>query len=385
MSPESTGRSRQEQGRGSGLRGIWQSIWQQLAQFEASHLPAGNRVEWVDYAKGVCIILVVTLYATHHVQQLAGGTGWMQHVVDFAQPFRMPDFFLLSGLFVPRVIRRPLRAYIDSKVLYFVYFYAVWATFRFAYTDLRGALGADKLALLGDYLFLYVEPPSGPLWFIYMLAFFFIAVRLLQRVPPLPVLLGASVLQMMHPDTGITLVDKFAAYFVFFYSGYLFSRHVFGAAEWAGSRKAATIAILAAWAASNLLLVQAGLSTSPGASLLLGYAGAFAVLLFATLLAHMPWTQWLRYLGRNSIVVYLGFVIPLGFMRGIISRRSLVADIGELSLLATVVSVIGAVLLYWAVRATPLRFLFQRPAWTHIPVEPGPPRKGEASMEAGSP
>ncbi|HJV84449.1 MAG TPA: acyltransferase family protein [Noviherbaspirillum sp.] len=329
-----------------------------------------NRVEWVDYAKGVCIILVVTLYATHHVHQLTHATGWMQHVVDFAQPFRMPDFFLISGLFVSRVVDRPLRAYIDTKILHFVYFYALWVTFRFTYTDLRHVLDADKFAVLTSYLHLYVQPPDGPLWFIYILSLFFIAVRLVRRVPVLLILAGAVALQIANFNTGLLLFDKFTHYFVFFFSGHIFARHVLGFAAWARSHAAVTALILAGWFAGNWTLVEEGFAARPGVSLLMGFSGAFAVLLFATLLSRVQWMHWLRYLGQHSIVVYLGFVLPLALMRGLISERLVINDIGNLALAVTIVSVAGAMLMYWSVRNTPLRFLFARPAWTSIQVRP---------------
>jgi uncharacterized membrane protein YcfT len=47
-------------------------------------------------------------------------------VVAFAKPFRMPDFFLISGLFLARVIDRDWRTYLDRKVVHFVYFYLLW-------------------------------------------------------------------------------------------------------------------------------------------------------------------------------------------------------------------------------------------------------------------
>jgi uncharacterized membrane protein YcfT len=300
------------------------------------------------------------------VHQITRSTGWMQAVVEFAQPFRMPDFFLISGLFVARVLNRPLRSYIDSKVLYFFYFYIVWVTFRFTFMNLGGILGDDRLALIPDYLHLYIEPPSGPLWFIYILALFFIATRLLHGLPSWLVLAGAAALQIAHIKTGITLLDKFAYYFVFFYSGYLFAPRIFRLAEWIRPRILLSAAILAGWFAVNAALVEFDIASMPGMSLLLGYAGAFAVMLIATLLARMPWMKWFRYLGQHSIVVYLGFVIPLGFMRWLIAKSTFISDVGTLALLATVISVAGAVALYWAVRNTPLRFLFERPAWTHI-------------------
>ena len=67
-----------------------------------------GRIAWLDHAKGFCIILVVMLYATESVGNAAGQEGWVHAIASFAQPFRMPDFFLLSGLLLTRVIQRDL-------------------------------------------------------------------------------------------------------------------------------------------------------------------------------------------------------------------------------------------------------------------------------------
>ena len=84
----------------------------------ASH----DRVDWVDYAKGFCIVMVVMMHSTLGVEQAAGAHSFMGAVVAFAKPFRMPDFFLISGLFQARVIDRNWHDYLDRKVIHFAYF-----------------------------------------------------------------------------------------------------------------------------------------------------------------------------------------------------------------------------------------------------------------------
>lgn len=329
-----------------------------------------ERVEWVDFAKAICIVAVVAMYATHHIQQATNSTGWMQLVVNFAQPFRMPDFFLIAGLFVSRVLHRPWRSYIDSKVLYFFYFYAVWASFRFAVTHFSGLSSGDWLPLAPAYLKLYIAPPSGPLWFIYVLALFFIAVRMLRAVPSWIVFMCAAAIQVLHLDTGITFLDKFTWYFIFFYTGYVLAPEVFRLAAWAQARPGLSVTILGFWFVGNALLVKYGMAQLSGMSLLLGFAGAFAVMLVATLLARAPGMHWFSYLGKNSIVVYLAFVIPLGGMRWLVGKSYLPADVGTLSFLAAVISVSGAIVMFWTLRHTPLRFMFVRPAWSHLGSTP---------------
>ena len=93
-------------------------------------LATSHRVDWVDYAKGICIIFVVMMHSTLGVEAAAGQEGWMHYVVAFAKPFRMPDFFLISGLFLARVIDRDWTTYLDRKVVHFAYFYVLWMTIQ---------------------------------------------------------------------------------------------------------------------------------------------------------------------------------------------------------------------------------------------------------------
>ena len=125
--------------------------------------PKAGRVDWVDYAKGFCIIMVVMMHSTLGVEQAAGQEGWMHTAVAFARPFRMPDFFLISGLFLARVIDRDWRDYLDRKVVHFAYFYVLWVTIQFAFKapGIASAMGWKAAGLA--YLEAYIEP-FGTLW-----------------------------------------------------------------------------------------------------------------------------------------------------------------------------------------------------------------------------
>jgi uncharacterized membrane protein YcfT len=96
----------------------------------ASH---DGRVDWVDYAKGFCIVFVVMMHSTLGVEAAAGKDGWLHYLVEFARPFRMPDFFMISGLFLANVINRDWRTFLDRKVAHFFYFYLLWMTIQFAF------------------------------------------------------------------------------------------------------------------------------------------------------------------------------------------------------------------------------------------------------------
>ena len=155
-----------------------------------------ERVDWVDIAKGLCIILVVMVHATLGVEIAAGAEGFMHQVVAWARPFRMPDFFLISGLFLSLTIDKPWRRYLDRKVVHFAYFYVLWLTIQFAFKAPGIALERGATAPLVDYLLAFVQP-FGTLWFIYILPLFFLFTRLVRTLPVWFVFAWAALLEAL--------------------------------------------------------------------------------------------------------------------------------------------------------------------------------------------
>src|ERR1700684_266189 len=128
-----------------------------------------RRVDWADYAKGFCIIMVVMMHSTLGVEEAASRDGFMHALVAFAKPFRMPDFFMISGLFLSRVIDRDWRTYLDRKVVHFAYFYVLWVTIQFAVKAPVFAAAHGWGYVAAQYALAFIEP-FGTLWFIYLLA-----------------------------------------------------------------------------------------------------------------------------------------------------------------------------------------------------------------------
>ncbi len=322
----------------------------------------GQRIDWVDYAKGFCIIFVVMMHSTLGVENLAGREGWLHTVVAFAKPFRMPDFFLISGLFLAKVIDRDWRTYLDRKVVHFIYFYLLWTAIQFA---VKAPVFVHEHGVLST-IWLYAESfwePFSTLWFIYLLPIFFVATKLAHslRVPPLLIWLAAAALEIAHIHTGFTVIDEFASRFVYFYTGYLFAPRIFELAKSADLHPEIALAGLVGWGLINALLVFNGYADLPMVSLALGMAGAAAVVSVSVLLAKSDLAKPLRYCGRNSIVIYLAFFLPMAVSRMVLVKTGWITDIGTISVLVTVAGVVGSLAWFWAVRWTFLRFLFERP------------------------
>jgi uncharacterized membrane protein YcfT len=322
---------------------------------------APGRVDWVDYAKGICIIMVVMMHSVLGVELAAGKTGFMHVLVAFAKPFRMPDFFLISGLFLPLVIDRDWRTYLDRKVVHFAYFYVLWVTIQFGFK--APAFAAETSWSHAGYLYLesFIEP-FGTLWFIYLLPIFFVVTKATRRMPPLLIWSIAALLEAAHIVTGWTVIDEFCARFVYFYSGYLFADTVFALSDRARAHPPLALAALALWALIDGGLVLAGFSEWPLISLILGLAGACAIVTCATLLARMQWLTFLRFCGEHSIVIYLAFFLPMAATRTLLLRAGPLHDIGTISLVVTAAGVVGALAIWRIALMAGAKFLFERPA-----------------------
>jgi len=347
-----------------------------------------SRIGWVDTAKGICIIFVVMMHSTIGVQIATGQEGWMNYVILFAWPFRMPDFFMISGLFLGLVIDRPWLRYLDRKVIHFAYFYLLWMTIEIALKS-PGLMSENGAGAPFREILLGFVQPYGTLWFIYMLPVFFLFTRLVKGLPVWFVLGWAAILEILPVETGSVIFDEFCQRYVFFYAGYALADRIFSIADWMGAHRRAAVAILAAWFVAEAAIVFApvpdalqvinlgnnGFSGMPVISLILGGAGALAIVTVATLLTGLPWTRWLTWLGAHSIVVYLAFFLPMTVARVFLTKTGIIADVGTMSVLTLAAGVTGSVMLYGLVQWTGRgHFLFERPDWAYIdrPAAPKP-------------
>ncbi len=343
-------------------------------------LPTGNpaRMPWVDMAKGLSIILVVMMYSAYNTGEYTGNVGFLHYVIGFATPFRMPEFFLISGLFLSQVIDRPWRRYAERRIVHYLYFYALWAIIMIGLKV--GIYGRDQGAMLRDIAMSAVEP-YGVLWFIYMLAVFGLVAKLLWqfRIPRAVVIALAAALQMSGVEATSYVLTQFAAYFVFFYVGYAMAPFVFRLVAWTQRHTVLSVAGLLIWAFGNGLLVfspgfsvqptvtHMGLAAFPPLHLALAVTGALALCISGALLARHAFMGWLRWLGEHSLVVYVAFTLPMSIFRGLALRSGLITETGTLSLAVLVVSIASPILLYLLVKRARIGvFLFERPNWARI-------------------
>lgn len=186
-----------------------------------------QRTDWVDYAKGIGIILVVYahLLSSGYRAGLPVDTHFFFLSDSIVYSFHMPLFFFLAGLFVAHsYASRGMRQFLISKIRLIAYPYLVWSLLQigiellFSQHSQRGVDLYDLMAI--PYL------PWSQFWFLYALLLMYIVYGALQsfgRLSGTVMLLIAGVLFVFPVNSDIMALNGFSTGFVFFVVG-AFSR-----------------------------------------------------------------------------------------------------------------------------------------------------------------
>lgn len=327
------------------------------------------RIDWVDYAKGFSIILVVMYHAAGQVEWHFGSEGFLRPLVDFARPFRIPAFFLVSGLFLSATIHGPLRTYFDRKILHFIYFYLLWLTIHMSL--LQAPLLASEPASFAKLWVKSLFEPANALWFIHMLAIFYAVTWLLRHINPYMLLGLAFVLHSLYQlgviDTGWSVIDRFSNRYVYFCAGYVFAPAILNLVGKARLHPVLLSCGLLAWGILNWLAVEHALHTRYLAGFLLGLAGAGAICLVSGVLARHGLAIPVRQSGKSSLVIYLSYAVVLAGSISVMKVFGLpFGSVGAGSSFALLCALVLPFLFLRAIRGTPLAWLYDRPRWAKL-------------------
>jgi len=299
-----------------------------------------SRIDGIDIARGLSMLLVVIMHSTIGVEAASGRAEIFHRIVDFATGFRIPAFFLISGLFFAKAMRFSLEELFRRRIFGLLALYLIWLVIHVTIRSIgpiltdpaSGLIGKD--GLLPELLLGLIEP-FGALWFIYLLAVFALVGWLVRAMPGWLVVLLAAALESLRIQTGWTLIDEFCARFVYFQLGLMVSPLLLpqrAAGDIVPSfvlkdiatRPVLPVLLLVVWGVVQSLLVVGGYDRWRIFSLLDGVIGAGALLLIGALVAQsLPLKglkAFLLLMGRRSIVVYLVFTIPMALMRMMLLR-----------------------------------------------------------------
>lgn len=180
-----------------------------------------NRINWIDSAKGIAIILVVYGHIILGLHNAGMWNTFNYHLqYSFIYTFHMPLFFMLSGLFLSKWVSRDANQAITQKARRLLIPYVVWSIIQgvvmiFLSTDTNSN---------NDWTLLMRIPttPFSQFWYLYDLFFMFIFYYLLFRFLRLKlkwILLGALFIAPFASYINFWQFYRLFYYFFFFLLG----------------------------------------------------------------------------------------------------------------------------------------------------------------------
>jgi len=333
-----------------------------------------TRLQWVDQAKGIGILLVVFGHVLSGVR-LAGlhvDPQFFRWTWDAIYSFHIPLFFYLSGLFFPHSWqRRGFRGVMLSKVDTLVYPYVLWSLLQ-GLLQVAMSQHVNNPVTLGE-VFSLLWRPRQEFWFLYALFFVYLYVCVLYAVLPARLrwtLLIAAVAfyflrgPLRHEGPWIVYP---AWYLVYFLAGALLHSATRTLTEQPRRWLAVSVIVFAGavvlshWLAATVPNGQSNPAISAG-NLLAAVSGTVMVVCVSVLLANRE-VRLMADLGRRSLEIYLLHTVAAGAARVALIKVLGVTNVPVHLLVGTVVGV-----------AAPVVFVYILDRWK-IPGLFAPPRR----------
>ena len=269
-----------------------------------------KRIEWIDVAKGVGILLVVFEHVLMAYTRRAGNSSIIHTLpVRIIVGFYMPLFFFLSGIFIKSVLKHSFKKAFNLKFRRLMVPYFVWGIisviFFAIYTHSSPVLRIIELPIR----------PIFVLWFVYTLflisLLFYILEKFCGRNEIILISLVMYVIGKIFSlendvaiDSGEKVIVGVLQYFVFVYLGYLMKEFLI--------KMNKKVVIVAAAFVSILLLIVLNIIKfkeiylSVFAGFLIAILGIVFVCMMCKLVTSFPVIERpFSYMGKASMQIYL--------------------------------------------------------------------------------
>lgn len=266
-----------------------------------------ERLGWVDYAKGIGIILVV---ASHDLGgQINAGLPsppLAKEIIDYAYSYQIPLFFLLSGLFVERSFSKGARQFLASRSATLLYPFVVWSLLQGIVQSVLSRYVNHPSNIRDVFLGLLTQP-VGQMWYLeslylMMLIYAGLSVLKLRRHHFFLLSLPAAVLSIfIHSHIPHVTLHRF----IFFAVGIWLTRPIRSFLQASSEVRLIWVCLLATLLQCAILFYLLPMS---GIRDVLrvdaeGMLGILSAISCSELLDRKHWLGWLAWVGRYSLAI----------------------------------------------------------------------------------
>ncbi|HFZ8995334.1 TPA: acyltransferase family protein [Citrobacter freundii] len=327
------------------------------------------REQWVDYAKGIGIILVVV----GHVNRGLDSSGifisesFFKLFDSIIYSFHMPLFFFLSGLFFIKSIEKAGKAkFVVKKLETIAYPYVLWSIIQGLVAVLLSRFTNAKTDIMS--VFSFPVEPIAQFWFLYALFMIFMVACIIYNkryfTSYLPVITLVSFFLYIYSDN---IGNAFHADFItknsiFFFAGVMFSTVRMSAKSSQFSLITLAISFILFCAIQykfhfmdGMFYDDIGIST-----FFVAIISIFFVFCLSTVLG-MVGIEPLRKIGEYSMIIFLVHILAGSGTRIILSKFLGVDNWYLHIIVGTAAGVVLPIVFYKVTKMLKLNFLFSYP------------------------
>ena len=284
-----------------------------------------QKIEWVDYSKGIGIICVVYC---HSLGTLAHTKGFelnlfFYNILDtFAEGFQMPLFFFLSGIFIYPSIRKYSNSdFIYKKLRTIAYPYFLWSIIQIGVKSIFSIYCNNKVNFVETTLKI-VYMPYMQFWYLHTLFLFMMIVFMLRSINKIYVFLIALIMCLVlqfqlidlsilknHPSLIINVHHLFK-YFIYFMSGAILIGLISKLSLKRNSSSIVTL-LFFLYIITVFLFMNKHEIEFYRTNLLIASLGIMFVITVSIVLQNGGYLIFIRKIGENSLIIYVAHFIFL--------------------------------------------------------------------------
>lgn len=318
-----------------------------------------SRYRWVDYIKGIAILLVVYRHVLIGIER--SGISVSEYMKDanlIFYSFRMPLFFILSGIFISSSLaKRSFRQLTGLKFELLIYPYLVWVFLQITFQILLSHYTNSNRSWI-DYTYIFYQPRNlDQFWYLPALfnvtiVYAFLKQRLKVSIE-YQLALGLILYYVSMWAREISILSDWMDFYIFFAIGDAFSNILFKPQTQA-KLKSNTVFIITI---PLFLIAQIYFLKQPEAIfyetmggktsfIFVSLIGCFFMFILSFRLEDINRFHFLRVIGAHSLYIYVMHVFISSFVRMLFTKVFHITDAATLLVSGIVISILASIIIY---------------------------------------
>jgi fucose 4-O-acetylase-like acetyltransferase len=318
-----------------------------------------TRYRWVDYIKGIAILLVVYRHVLIGIERSGIAVSeYMKHANMIFYSFRMPLFFILSGIFISASLaKRSFKQLTGLKFELLLYPYLVWVFLQITFQILLSHYTNSNRSWI-DYTYIFYQPRNlDQFWYLPALFNVTIVYAFLKQKLKIAIeyqlILGMILYYVSMWVREISILSDWMDFYIFFAIGDAFSNLLFKE-KTQRNLKSISVLILTI---PLFLIAQIYFLKQPEtifyetiigktSFIFVSLIGCFFMFILSFRLEQVNSFHFLRIIGAHSLYIYVMHVFISSFVRMLFTRVFHITDAATLLISGIIISILASIIIY---------------------------------------